>query len=279
MKEFDDLFDTIKTLRAPGGCPWDIDQTPASMRTDLVEECFEAVDAISQNDSAHAREELGDLIFNALVISYLYEQKGDFKVSDVLSEVNEKISRRHPHVFGDGASKLNTEEVLSQWEKIKENVEGRTFESVLDSVPQGFPPLLRAKKMLKKAGKKNFEWNSIEEPLDKVTEELEEVKEAFREREKHKKSAGDRAFTVSGGSPELNEAQARLEEETGDLLLAVVNYARWLDVDSETALNLANSKFYRRFTYVERQMNEKKIPMTKENQGQMLKFWNEAKKL
>lgn len=284
MKEFDELLETIKTLRAPGGCPWDRDQTALSMRRDLMEECCEAIDAITQNDVPHVKEELGDLIFNALIMGYLYQQNGDFTINDILSEVNAKLIRRHPHVFknSEGASEMkekpvDSAAVLNQWDKIKENVEGRKGESILDEVPQGFPPLLKAYKMLKKAGKKHFEWQNLDEVLAKVEEELAEVKEAQKAVEQHKKSPDDKPHTVSGGNSELDKAQLHLEEELGDLLMSIVNYGRWNGIDCELAMNRANSKFYKRFTYIEKEMGKKNIPMDKGHQDIMIKLWNEAK--
>lgn len=276
---FQNLMKTIKTLREPNGCPWDIDQTPMSMRHDLLEECFESIDAITQNDAAHAKEELGDLLFNVLVMCYMYEQSGDFTISDVLSDVNEKIIRRHPHVFGNTKteSKISTEEVLSNWDKIKENVEGRKSESVLDSIPENFSVLLKSYKMLKKASKKNFEWRNIEEVKSKVEEEYNEVQEAKIEVEKAKISVEDKAFTKKGGNPTLNEAQNHLEEEVGDLFLALVNYSRWLNVNPEIALNRANQKFKSRFQFVEKSMSEKDVPMDKDHLSEMIQFWNDAK--
>lgn len=278
---FSYFFKTIQTLRAKGGCPWDREQTPLSMRRDLIEETFEAVDAISQNDADHAKEELGDVFLNASMISYMYEQEGSFKVAEVLTELADKLIRRHPHVFpqSEGASEAKGqvktgEEVLSQWDRIKQNVEGRKGGSILDEVPQGFPPILRAYKLQKKAAKKGFDWDSAEQVEEKITEEFGEVKEAKNALCAEQKDG--EAFTVS--APEsLNKAQLHLEEEIGDLLFAVVNYARKLGVDPETALSRTNQKFYDRFTYVERKMAENNIPMDHDHLKEEDNFWNEAK--
>ena len=158
------LYETIRTLRAPGGCPWDREQTPLTMRRDLIEETFEAVDAVSSGDAAHAKEELGDVILNASMIAYMYEQQNDFSVAEALNELTDKLIRRHPHVFpqSEGMSEVTEkvttgEQVLNQWDRIKENVEGRkSRKTILDEVPEGFPPLLRAYKMQKKAAKKGY---------------------------------------------------------------------------------------------------------------------------
>lgn len=278
---FEYFFRTIQTLRAKGGCPWDREQTPLSMRRDLIEETFEAVDAISQNDAEHAKEELGDVFLNASMISYMYEQEGSFKVAEVLTELADKLIRRHPHVFpqSEGASEAKDQvrtgaEVLNQWDRIKQNVEGRKGDSILDEVPQGFPPILRAYKLQKKAAKKGFDWDSPEDVEEKIFEEFGEVKEAKNALRAEQKDG--EAFTVS--APEsLNKAQLHLEEEIGDLLFAVVNYARKLGVDPETALSRTNKKFYDRFTYVEKKMAENNIPMDHDHLKEEDKFWNEAK--
>jgi len=280
------FFETIQTLRAKGGCPWDRDQTPLSMRRDLIEEAFEAVDAISLQDAAHAKEELGDVLLNATMISYMYEQNGDFKTAEVLNELADKLIRRHPHVFpqSEGASETKGEvksadEVLNQWDRIKQNVEGRKQASILDEVPEGFPPLLRAYKMQKKAAKKGFDWQTLEPVEGKILEEFNEVRDAHAQLVQLKNAEAEQAeaFTVSA-SEKLNMAQLHVEEEIGDLLFAVVNYARKLGVDPETALNHTNKKFYSRFTYVEQQMEKNGIPMDKEHLAEEDNFWNEAKK-
>ena len=179
------FLETIQTLRAPGGCPWDRDQTPLSMRRDLIEETFEAVDAISQEDAEHAKEELGDVLLNTMMISYMFEQENAFTIADSITELTDKLIRRHPHVWpqSEGKSEVksavsNAQEVLSQWDRIKENVEGRKTSSILDEVPEGFPPLLRAFKLQKKAAKKGFDWKDLGPVTEKVREELSEVEEA-----------------------------------------------------------------------------------------------------
>lgn len=242
-----------------------------------MEETFEAIDAISSNDKSHVREELGDVMFNLLLTAHMYEQNGDFKLNEIFDEVNEKLIRRHPHVFKNEGEKITTGEVLTQWDKIKDDVEGRKTESILDQVPQGFPPLLKAYKLVKKASKKNFDWQTEPQFLKKVSEEFSEVQEAAKKVQELKKSPSDEPFTLSGGSEALNDAQLHLEEEIGDFLLASVNYARFLGVDPTLALDKANRKFYRRFSYVEKTMTERGIPFSKENLSAMMDIWNEAK--
>ena len=282
-KAFNRLYNVVKILRCPEGCPWDKEQTPLSMRRDLIEETFEAVDAITQEDSFHAKEELGDVMLNATMISYMYEQKGDFSVAEVLNELAEKLIRRHPHVFPESEGSVcantpvkNGEQVLNQWDRIKENLEGRKTECILDEVPQGFPPLLKAYKMQKKAAKKGFDWDNVEDVKAKITEELAEVEEARLKVNELLKNQDVHVFEMKS-SKEADEAQKELEGEIGDLLFAVVNYARHLGVDPETALNATNTKFHKRFSYVQKKMEENEISMIQENLSKMDEFWNEAK--
>ncbi len=284
QEEFQRFFDTIKALRAPNGCPWDKEQTPLSMRNDLIEEAFEALDAISEQNPEHAKEELGDVILNATMISYMYEQENHFTVADVYKELTDKLIRRHPHVFpeSEGQScveqKTSTpEEVLQQWDRIKSNLENRKSSSILDEVPNGFPPLLKAYKMQKKAAKKGFDWKDLKPVKDKIFEELNEVEQAYENLQQFKQEPSNaKPFTVNS-SETTNELQLHLEEEIGDLLFSVVNYARHLNVDPSVALNRTNQKFYKRFSYVEQEMTKANIPMDYEHLKEQDNFWNQAK--
>ena len=284
QEEFQRFFDTIKALRAPNGCPWDKEQTPLSMRNDLIEEAFEVLDAISEQNPEHAKEELGDVILNATMISYMYEQENHFTVADVYKELTDKLIRRHPHVFpeSEGQScveqKTSTpEEVLQQWDRIKSNLENRKSSSILDEVPNGFPPLLKAYKMQKKAAKKGFDWKDLKPVKDKIFEELNEVEQAYENLQQFKQEPSNaKPFTVNS-SETTNELQLHLEEEIGDLLFSVVNYARHLNVDPSVALNRTNQKFYKRFSYVEQEMTKANIPMDYEHLKEQDNFWNQAK--
>ena len=284
QEEFQRFFDTIKALRAPNGCPWDKEQTPLSMRNDLIEEAFEALDAISEQNPEHAKEELGDVILNTTMVSYMYEQENHFTVADVYKELTDKLIRRHPHVFpeSEGQScveqKTSTpEEVLQQWDRIKSNLENRKSSSILDEVPKGFPPLLKAYKMQKKAAKKGFDWKDLKPVKDKIFEELNEVEQAYESLQQFKQEPSNaKPFTVNS-SETANELQLHLEEEIGDLLFSVVNYARHLNVDPSVALNRTNQKFYKRFSYVEQEMTKANIPMDYEHLKEQDNFWNQAK--
>mgnify|MGYP002624000040 FL=1 len=276
---FANLVYVVRNLIGEGGCPWDSVQTPNTLRRYMVEECFETVDAIESGDSQHVKEELGDLFFNVLLDACIYERNGDFTVDDCLHSIAEKLVRRHPHVFSVSAGSSEMDADLDkQWERIKENVEGRKEKFTLDAVPDGFPPLLKATKMLKKAAKKGFEWRNADEVRSKVVEELSEVDEAAR-------TLSEKSFASDSGN--VNEAEAKrldsiefahLEEEFGDLLLSVVNYARYLGVDASLAMEKANRKFKKRFDFVEESMKSKNLPMDDEHLEEMMDFWNEAKK-
>lgn len=286
----------IETLRAKGGCPWDREQTPLSMRGDLIEETYEAVDAISSEDPVHAKEELGDVLLNDTMISYMYEQKGEWTIAESINELSDKLIRRHPHVFkeSEGASQTEgkadtADKVLSQWERIKQNVEGRKHESVLDSVPADFPPLMKSFKYAKKAIKKGFDWPDNAGCRAKVEEEWREVIEAEKEVETAKRIS-DNTLNADGkpglpkplevcSTPELDKAQLHLEEEIGDLIFSIAAYCVRVGVNPENAALRANKKFYDRFSYVEKKMEENNFPMekTEESMRLMGDFWKEAK--
>jgi tetrapyrrole methylase family protein/MazG family protein len=249
---FKELYDIVVRLRSPGGCPWDIEQTPSSLRGALVEETYECLEAIDENDFSHIAEELGDLFLLATMISYMHEQEGKFSVADALSNVSKKLIRRHPHVFGEVKVK-DSAEVLENWAEIKIKQEGRKpKDSILDEVSGGFPPLDRAFKLQKKAAKVGFDWTDKEGVIGKIKEELDEVCTAKNDTE--------------------------IEEELGDLLFSVINLCRFLKIEPSAALNRTNIKFIERFKYVEKKMKETGQEMKKENLDTMEKFWNEAKK-
>jgi tetrapyrrole methylase family protein/MazG family protein len=242
------LYDTVVRLRAPGGCPWDREQTPSSLRGDLIEETYECIEAIDERNPTHIQEELGDLFLLATMLSYMHEEKGLFSVADALQTVSEKLVRRHPHVFGETKVK-DSAEVLNNWARIKVEQEGRKpKDSVLDEVSAGLPPLDRALKLQKKASKVGFDWPKVEGVIEKVREELDEV------------IAGD-----------------NVEEELGDLLFSVINLCRYLKVEPSAALHRTNNKFIKRFKYVEKKMRETGQEMKQENLGIMDQYWEEAK--
>jgi tetrapyrrole methylase family protein/MazG family protein len=261
-KAFSRLYDVIAKLRAPDGCPWDREQTPSSLRKDLMEECYECIEAIDEKDPAHIKEELGDLFLLVTMISYMHEQENSFTLSDVLNAVSEKLIRRHPHVFGD-EKVSGTDEVLDNWAKIKVEQEGRApKDSILDEVSSALPPLDKAWKLQKKASKVGFDWSDAAGVFAKIDEELNEVKEVLHHAETNNESHIE-----------------NLEGELGDLLFSVVNLCRFFKIDASVALQRTNTKFIKRFKHVEKRMKECNQSMTHENLEVMDSFWDEAKKL
>ena len=251
---FKALYDTVVTLRGPGGCNWDREQNPSTLRGALIEETYECLEAIDENDPAHVAEELGDLYLLVTMLSYMHEQEGKFTVAGVLEKIKEKLIRRHPHVFGD-VKVNNVAEILDNWAAIKVQQEGRKpKESMLDEVSSGLPPMDRAFKLQKKAAKAGFDWPDMDGVIAKIAEEIEEVKAACRE-----------ASTEA------------VEEELGDLLFSAINLCRFLKVEPSVALRRTNGKFVERFKYIEKKMKESGHEMKKENIDIMDKFWSETK--
>ncbi len=220
MKHF---LEVVAHLRSPEGCPWDREQTHQSLRSDLLEETFEALTALDTGDPVHIREELGDMILLILLHTQIAAEDGEFTVADVLRGIHTKIVRRHPHVFGD--LKLNEQgEILANWERLKEaerQENGNREGSILDGVALALPALVQAQIYQKRAARVGFDWPDIQGVLDKMKEELEEVHAA--------------------------EDEAHRSMEVGDLIFAVVNLARWYKVDAESALREANARFRKRF--------------------------------
>jgi tetrapyrrole methylase family protein/MazG family protein len=259
---FERFLGIVKRLRSPGGCTWDLEQTPKTLRGSLIEETYECVEAIDEDDPAHTREELGDLFLLACMISYMHEQAGLFSVADVLNEAGDKLVRRHPHVFGDVKAE-DSAAVLKNWARIKVEEEGRRAkDSVLDEVSRTLPPLDRALKLQKKAAKQGFDWPDAAGVFDKTAEELGEVMAAA---------------TFAGVNAESGAGRRELEAELGDLLFSAVNLCRFLKVDPSVALNAANAKFTHRFKYVEKRMKETGQPMEAASLASMEAFWNAAK--
>lgn len=247
-----DLEDIVRLLRAPGGCPWDREQTHASIRRNFLEEAYEAVEAIDEEDSDHLKEELGDVLLQVFLHARMEEEAGRFSLDDVADGICKKLIYRHPHVFGDVAVS-GTDEVLTNWEALKRTEKHQeTYTDTLEAVARSLPALWRAEKVQKKAKKAGFDWDDSQGALDKLSEEVEELKAA-----------------VAQGT--------NIEEELGDLLFAAVNVSRFVKVDTEDALNAATDKFIRRFAQVEALAGDKPMPeMTLE---ELDKLWDEAKRM
>ena len=257
---FSRLFAIVRRLRAPDGCPWDREQTPETLRTTLVEEAWEAVSAINTHDDANLREELGDIFLNIVMIAWMREQEGAFRVQDSLEEIAEKLVRRHPHVFGTSTAST-AGEVLRQWDEIKhaeKAAAGGGFSgppSALDHVPASLPPLERAHRIQRKAAKIGFDWPSASPVWQKVEEELAELQ----------------AETAAGA------ASSRTEEEAGDVLFSVVNLLRKLHVDPGLALHRANEKFERRFRAVEKLLASRGVAADRAGLEKLDAAWEEVK--
>lgn len=252
---FDELVEIMRRLRAPDGCPWDREQTHRTLRPFLLEETYEALDAIDRGDVHDLREELGDLLFEVVFLARISEEAGHFSVGDAIETIATKLVRRHPHVFGEAERARSAEEVLGRWEDLKREeraAAGQAPKTTLGGVPKSLPGLLRAYEYGSRAASVGFDWERASDVIAKIEEEVAEVREVVTS-----SSAGpsDPArASVSGADPTAeNPATAeRLEEEMGDLLFAIANLSRKLGVEPETALRRANDKFAARFNELER---------------------------
>ncbi len=256
-RQMERLRAIMHRLRAPGGCPWDAEQTHASLVSNLIEEAYETVDAIRREDWEHLREELGDLLLQVVFHSELAEEEGRHGLDDVAREICDKLIRRHPHVFGDGKADT-TEAVLGRWEEIKREEKGVNEAPYLHGVGTGLPALLRAAKLQKKAAKVGFDWPEVEGILEKIEEELGEVRNEL----------------VGHSGEEVSPA---LESEVGDLLFAVVNLARRLGLDPEVALEGTNVKFEDRFAAMEVALKSEGQSLEEAKLDEMERLWEAAK--
>jgi tetrapyrrole methylase family protein/MazG family protein len=280
---FDRLVAVMSRLRAPGGCPWDREQTHATLRTYLIEEAYEVLDALDSADDAKFAEELGDLLLQVLFHAQIAREEARFSIADVIREIYEKMIRRHPHVFGEKRAK-NAAEVLRNWELIKaeerkkkeEKEEGKdsprsgsrssfsssssstSSPSILDGVPHTLPALLQALQLTRKAARIGFDWDSVDGIFDKLNEETHELR------------------TVLSGSEQI---PAQIEGELGDILFVVVNLARFLHIDPEIALKKTSAKFSQRFREMERLARDQGTTLAKVPRPQMESLWDQSKLL
>lgn len=255
-KDIYDLIEIIEALRAEDGCPWDREQTHESIKKAIIEESYEVVDSIEKHDDAGTVEELGDVLLQVAFHSVLGKEEGRYDLGDIIDGICNKMISRHPHVFGKDKVR-DTEEVLLNWDELKKkekNLETTTDE--LKAVARALPGLIRAKKVQSKAGKVGFDWDRVEDVALKVEEELKEVLDVYKSRNR-----------------------AMITEEVGDLLFACVNVSRFLDIDPEEALTLATDKFIRRFSYIEEKARSKNLDLKKMPLEEMNRLWNEIKKL
>lgn len=270
---FDAFAATVAALRAPDGCPWDKEQTHASISQNMIEEAYEAVDAIEANDIAHMREELGDVLLQVLLHSQIAEDAGEFTIDDVCKEVNDKIVRRHPHVFGN-LEAGDANEVLAVWDQIKlqekQNAEpeGATKRpSLLDGVPKSFPALLQAQKISRKAVSAGFEWDTLDDIWGQVNEEIAELKAAYKHAPKSPNGK------MKGETPE----HAAAEMEFGDVLFALVNVARRMGIDAEAALRASCTKFRSRWAHMEQDAWAEGVEVEEVDREQLEELWRKAK--
>ena len=248
-----DLEEIVAVLRAPGGCPWDAEQTHESSRRDFLEEAYEVAEAIDEGDPDHLKEELGDVLLQVVFHAQMEKETGRFNLDDAADGVCKKLIYRHPHVFGE-VEVSGSSQVLENWDKLKRKEKGQdTHTDALNSVARSLPALWRAEKVQKKARKAGFDWDEISGPMDKLYEELDELKTAVEE-------------------------NSNIEEELGDLLFAAVNLARFVKVDCENALSAATDKFIRRFAQVEELANEQGRAMESMSLEELDKLWDEAKR-
>lgn len=258
---FGAFVDTIAALRAPNGCPWDREQTHESIARNMIEEAYEAVDAIEQHDATHLREELGDVLLQVVLQSQIAADAGEFTVADVCRDVNAKMIRRHPHVFGEAAAG-SAEDVLSIWDNVKlaeksaADAQTEEPEGLLDSVPASFPALLQAYKISRKAVAAGFEWDTVEDVWAKVEEEIAEFKQACRS----------------------DDVQAK-ELEFGDVLFSLVNVARKEGIDAETALRATCRKFRERWAFMEGAAWGQGKRIEELDMDEMQQLWDQAKML
>jgi MazG family protein len=252
-RTFDDLVKLMTTLRGPNGCPWDRQQSLADLKPFIIEEAYEVVDAIDRDERGALLEEVGDLLLQAVFVTELTREEGTFDVYDSVTAIHDKLVRRHPHVFGD-VEASDAEQVLVNWEKLKNEERKAENKSVLSGVPAALPALLKASRLTEKAARVGFDWAQADDVFAKIDEEIAEIREAVQSGEKN-----------------------RVHDEIGDLLFTVANLARKLDVNAEEALQSANRKFSRRFESMEANVRAEGKNLDQLTLQEMDALWNEAK--
>jgi len=253
LKKFDDLLRIVAQLRNPnGGCPWDLKQTHKSLIANFIEEVYETIEAIENENYENLKEELGDILLHIVMQAQIAKEENRFDIEDVIENISTKLVERHPHVFGNLIVK-DEKEVMDNWENIKLKEKERT--SVLEGVPHSMPALIVASRIQEKAASIGFDWDDVSYAIDKLYEEILEFKEALDKKD-----------------------MLEMEKEIGDMFFSVVNIARKLNIDSESALRLTIKKFENRFKKVEKYFNENKIDMKKVKLEKLDEVWDKAKK-
>jgi len=250
---FDRAMQIMRRLRAPGGCPWDAEQTHDSLKRYLIEECYEVVEAIDKKDDSLLCEELGDLMLQPLFHAAIAEERGTFTIDDVLQTLTDKLIRRHPHVFGDQEIRTSGEQVAN-WEKIKKEEKGAERTSALAGIPPHLPSLMKAQKITEKAARVGFDWEHTDQVFAKVLEELHELEETMVQRN-----------------------EERMEAELGDLLFAIVNLGRFLAINPEEALRKTIDRFESRFGHIEQTLHAQGVNLKDASVAEMEALWQEAK--
>ena len=263
-EKFERLVDIMATLRGPNGCPWDKQQDFNSLKPMLVEEVYEVLEAVENGDFDGISEELGDLLLHVVFHAYLGKEAGQFDINTVIDKISEKLVRRHPHVFGT-ESASTADEVIKNWEAIKaqekaEKLKNRTPEqrSLLEGIPSKLPAIHEAHQISSRAARVGFDWPDVDGIFDKLQEEVRELKEVI--------ATGDE-----------ESRRERLEDEIGDMLFVIVNIARYLKIDSESALKRANRKFKSRFQYMESELARQGKSLEQTSLQEMEALWQKAK--
>ena len=251
---FKELIKVVETLRGTDGCPWDKIQTRESLKPYLVEETYETLEALDENNPDKIKDELGDLLYQIIFHSKISSLNKEFNIDDVINNLTAKMIRRHPHVFNKGQLKT-PEQVIKQWEEIKKEEKSQTSQkSTLEGIPKHLPSLLRAQKIQKKAAKEGFDWDKIDDVFNKLDEEITEFKEAIQ------KGKG-----------------ADIQAELGDILFVLVNIAKFKNIDAEEALRSTINKFIKRFHYIEQELAKKQKSLKEASPDEMEYYWQEAK--
>jgi tetrapyrrole methylase family protein / MazG family protein len=285
---FEKLVAVQARLRAPNGCPWDREQTHASLRTYLIEEAYEVLEAMEGGDDAKFAEEMGDLLLQIVFHSQIAAEEGRFTVADVIREVHDKMVRRHPHVFGEKRAK-DAAEVLKNWEQLKKEEraakggEGKKQESLMDGVSKALPAALEGFQLTRRAARIGFDWGNVDGVFAKLKEEAAELQRELAAGENGKEKAKRTGHRGTGrtenGLRKIDGKNRRVEEEMGDLLFAAVNIARWLEIDPEIALKKANAKFAARFRAMEARATESGRKLADVPREEMERMWDEVKKV
>ncbi len=250
LKDFYTLVNIFARLRAPDGCPWDRKQTHATLRENLLEECYEVLETINEGEPSKLCEELGDLLMQIVFHAQIAAEEGEFTIGDVVEGINTKLIHRHPHIFG--STKVDSaEEVAHNWEALKRQ-EREAGASILAGVPKRMPALGYSQGIQRRAAQVGFDWKNVDDVIDKLVEEVKEFKQAGSQEER--------------------------EREFGDLLFTLVNIARRMGIESESALRGANERFYRRFTFMEELCRQRRLDLSKMSPKELDALWEEAKR-